>query len=163
MYLRVSFASGTEICYCDMEPSSEILKHFKSRGDNQIMSLEILSIALGSPIFALVLHVSQYAQPELFFLCSGISVFALKIGKSKLVIWSDNTAAEAATRKGLCIFSRSQSHCYLCVEQGRLSNSTKTASSTGYGSGWRSSVPLHGLRECPLPTILQISRLGALF
>jgi len=33
--------------FCDMAPSDELMKSFKRRGDNQIMSLEILSIALG--------------------------------------------------------------------------------------------------------------------
>ena len=33
--------------FCDMAPSDELMNSFKRRGDNQIMSLEILSIALG--------------------------------------------------------------------------------------------------------------------
>ena len=47
------------------------------RGDNQITSLEILSIALG------------------------ISTFAKEIEGRNLIIWSDNTGAESATRKGV--------------------------------------------------------------
>ena len=34
--------------YCDLEPPAEVMGSFKIRGDNQIMSLEILSIALGA-------------------------------------------------------------------------------------------------------------------
>jgi hypothetical protein len=90
-------ASDGEIFYCDMEPDSLLMESFKRRGDNQIMSLEILSISLGTPLHQLscLRHV---AVPVL----SGISVFASKIKQKKLVIWSDNTAAEAATRKGCC-------------------------------------------------------------
>ena len=35
------------VSYCDMQPSEKIMCSFKKRGDNQITSLEILSIALG--------------------------------------------------------------------------------------------------------------------
>ena len=35
------------VSYCDMQPSEKIMRSFKKRGDNQITSLEILSIALG--------------------------------------------------------------------------------------------------------------------
>ena len=54
-----------------------ILNSFMKRGDNQITSLEILSIALG------------------------ISTFAKEIAGRNLIIWSDNTGAESATRKGV--------------------------------------------------------------
>jgi len=36
--------------YCDMEPPSKLMDSFMVRGDNQIMSLEILSIALGKHV-----------------------------------------------------------------------------------------------------------------
>ena len=63
--------------YCDTEPPDVILNAFMRRGDNQITSLEILSIALG------------------------ISTFAKEIEGRNLIIWSDNTGAESATRKGV--------------------------------------------------------------
>ena len=44
-----AFAScrGKKIEYCDAEPSEAALNCLQERGDNQIMSLELLSIALG--------------------------------------------------------------------------------------------------------------------
>ena len=65
-----------KFAYCDIEPPAEILYSFMKREDNQITSLEILSIALG------------------------ISTFAKEIAGRNLIIWSDNTGAESATRKG---------------------------------------------------------------
>ena len=62
--------------FCDMEPEASVLSNFKQRGDNQIMSLELLSIALG--------------------VCS----FAQRLAGRNVVIWSDNTGAEKATEKG---------------------------------------------------------------
>ncbi len=38
--------------YCDMEPPSEVMECFMARGDRQITSLEILSIACGICTFA---------------------------------------------------------------------------------------------------------------
>ena len=35
------------VFFCDMEPPAELMRSFQKRGDGQIMSLEILSIALG--------------------------------------------------------------------------------------------------------------------
>ena len=62
--------------FCDMQPDEKQLGFFKKRGDNQIMSLELLSIALG------------------------VSTWAGLLEGRDLVIWSDNSGAEAATRKG---------------------------------------------------------------
>ena len=62
--------------FCDMEPEESVLSNFRRRGDNQIMSLELLSIALG--------------------VCS----FAQRLAGRNVVIWSDNTGAEIATEKG---------------------------------------------------------------
>ena len=44
--------SDGAIKFADMEPAAEVLKAFKPRGDNQIMSLEILSIALGEALMS---------------------------------------------------------------------------------------------------------------
>ena len=63
--------------YCDIKPPEVILNAFMCRGDNQITSLEILSIALG------------------------ISTFAKEIEGRNLIIWSDSMGAESATRKGV--------------------------------------------------------------
>ena len=38
--------------YADVEPSKEVMRQFKRRGDNQIASLELLSIAFGFSTFA---------------------------------------------------------------------------------------------------------------
>ena len=62
--------------FCDMQPDEKQLGFFKKRGDNQIMSLELLSIALG------------------------VSTWADLLEGRDLVIWSDNSGAEAATRSG---------------------------------------------------------------
>ena len=72
--------------YCDMEPPSHLMASFRPRRDNQIMGLEMLSIAVG------------------------ISSFAKLIAGRNIVVWSDNTAAEACTRKGT---ARSFDH--LCI------------------------------------------------
>ena len=45
-HLFISF-SGKSKLYCDAEPSKEVMKFFRERRDNQIMSLELLSIAYG--------------------------------------------------------------------------------------------------------------------
>ena len=39
--------SGGSKLFFDEEPPNAMLKNFKQRGDNQIMSLELLSIAYG--------------------------------------------------------------------------------------------------------------------
>ena len=53
--------------YADVEPSKEIMKQFIRRGDNQIASLEILSIAFGFSTFAHRLRGKRYigARPSL--------------------------------------------------------------------------------------------------
>lgn len=65
-----------QAAYCDEEPSAKVMSCFRRRGDNQIMSLELLSIAYG------------------------ISSFEEVLRGRNVVIFSDNTAAEAATVKG---------------------------------------------------------------
>lgn len=35
--------------HCDMEPTAQLMSSFRARRDNQIMGLEILSIAVGVP------------------------------------------------------------------------------------------------------------------
>ena len=61
---------------CDMEPPEDILNSWKARKDNQIMGLEILSIALG------------------------FCTYANDIAGRDVIIYSDNTGAEHAVAKG---------------------------------------------------------------
>ena len=51
------FARDGRITYCDMEPPAHLMDSFMVRGDNQIMSLEILSIALGKHVLLLCARV----------------------------------------------------------------------------------------------------------
>jgi hypothetical protein len=62
--------------YCDMEPPACVMEFFQKRGDKQITSLEILSIALG------------------------ISTFGDLISNRRLIVFSDNKGAEHSTQKG---------------------------------------------------------------
>ena len=62
--------------FCDMPAPEAIVTSFRTRGDKHIMSLELLSIALG------------------------LSSFASMLRGRKVRIWSDNTGAESCTRKG---------------------------------------------------------------
>ena len=71
----VLIGDGT-IEFCDQEPDEAVLCNFRQRGDGQILSLELLSIALG--------------------VCS----FAQRLEGRNVVIWSDNRGAEVATEKG---------------------------------------------------------------
>ena len=81
----VLFADGRSY-FCDMEPSQQILQSFERRSDNQIMALEMLSIALG------------------------ISSFSDILKGRRIVIWSDNTGAQAATSTG-----RAKSFDHACI------------------------------------------------
>ena len=77
-----------QICYTDMAVPAELLAVFKKRADNQIMGLEMLSVCLG--------------------MCS----FASVIRDRRIVIWSDNTGAEAACQKGT---AKSWDHAQVCA------------------------------------------------
>ena len=83
-----------KVLFCDMEPPSSLMDTFLSRGDKQIMTLEVLSIALG--LFGLIVRVVWGSE----LLGPGVSSFAADLQGRDIVIWSDNTAAEAATRRG---------------------------------------------------------------
>ena len=69
------FASDGEQMYCDEEPSAGLVSFFRQRRDNQIMSLEVLSVAYGIPTF------SEYLQGR------------------DVVIFFENAGAEAAVAK----------------------------------------------------------------
>ena len=45
--LHFALHSDGNVTYCDVEPPAEVLSFFRRRRDNQIMSLELLSIAYG--------------------------------------------------------------------------------------------------------------------
>ena len=77
-----------------MEPDKSLMSSFKKRGDNQITSLEILSIALGK----LSCNTSFFLIEHSVF--AGWSTFAEELQSRDVVIWSDNSGAEAATRRG---------------------------------------------------------------
>jgi hypothetical protein len=62
--------------YCDCEPPAGLLRQFMSRSDQQIMGLEMLSLALA------------------------LSSFAPWIQGRRVLLWSDNTGAETAARVG---------------------------------------------------------------
>ena len=71
----VLFCDG-EILYTDWEPPTELLQLFVYRDDNQIMGLELLSIALG------------------------LSTFRDQISGRNIRVWSDNVGCEKACKKG---------------------------------------------------------------
>ena len=50
---KLCYARDGCISFCDMEPPAQLMDSFMVRGDNQIMSLEILSIALGKHMLSL--------------------------------------------------------------------------------------------------------------
>ena len=55
---------GRPTQWADMQPSEQVLACFRKGGDKQIMSLELLSIALGKSITFLHLHI---VVPSCFF------------------------------------------------------------------------------------------------
>lgn len=75
-----------DVLFSDCPPPLEITQLWQERRDQQIMGLELLSIALG------------------------LSVFEKEIAGRKLVIHSDNTGAECCTRRGS---ARAFDHCSL--------------------------------------------------
>ena len=67
---------GSKILYTDGAPSVSVMQQFMQRRDGQIMTLEILAIAIG------------------------LSTFAAEITGERLFIFSDNVGAEGACREG---------------------------------------------------------------
>ena len=67
---------GKKVMYTDGAPSDRIMQQFRQRRDGQIMTLEILAIAIG------------------------LSTFADEIKGERLFIFSDNVGAEGACREG---------------------------------------------------------------
>ena len=77
-----------------MEPDKSLMSSFKKRGDNQITSLEILSIALGELSYNMSFFLIEHS------VFAGLSTFAEELQSRDVVIWSDNSGAESATRRG---------------------------------------------------------------
>ena len=98
-----------DIKYCDMPVPEHIMASFTKRKDGQIMGLELLSIALGSHV-----AVTEQCACDLRINVAGVCTFGEAVRDRNLVIWSDNTGAESATRKGerVCRFYISQ-----CIRQ----------------------------------------------
>ena len=69
--------ANKKVYYSDMEPSAAVMDCFRTRGDNQIMSLELLSIAFG------------------------LSVFEDIVRGQSLHVHSDNTGAQHCTSRGM--------------------------------------------------------------
>jgi len=84
----VLFIDG-ERFYTDGQPSADRMAAFDVRLDNQIMTLEIMAIAVG------------------------LSTFAEELRGRKVIVYSDNTGAEAATRNGR---AKCLDHCGLIHE-----------------------------------------------
>jgi hypothetical protein len=84
----VLFIDGQCLC-TDGQPSAGIMSSFERKADNQIMTLEILAISVG------------------------LSTFADELRGRKVIVFSDNTGAEAASRKGS---AKSWDHCGLIHE-----------------------------------------------
>ena len=72
----ILFTCDGQVLWTDGRPSGDVLARFQDRGDNQIMSLEVLAIALG------------------------LSTFINELAGHKVVIYSDNVGAEHSCRKG---------------------------------------------------------------
>jgi len=75
--------------YTDGPPAAKLMESFQKRCDNQITTLEILAISVG------------------------LSTFCDKLSGRKVVIFGDNTGAEASVRKGA---SRAWDQCQLIHE-----------------------------------------------
>lgn len=75
--------------YTDGKPCKMLLDRLATRKDNQIMGLESIAIALG------------------------LSTFAPELHQRKVVVYSDNKGAEAATRKGA---AKAWDHCQVIHE-----------------------------------------------
>ena len=102
--------------YTDGVPSPAVMAAFNKRSDWQITTLEIMALAIG------------------------LSTFADKLRNRNVVIWSDNSGAEASTRKGS---GRAWDHCRLIHDVWMLA--------LQYGMRiWIERVPSHdNVSDCP--------------
>ena len=69
---------GNDVLYTDFAVPDCLLRIFRRRKDNQIMGLELLSIALG------------------------LSTFSEQLRGKNVVVWSDNTGSEHGVKRGAC-------------------------------------------------------------
>ena len=82
--LAAVLIDGTSMLYTDWEPHDTVLNFFRKRGDNQIMSLELLALALG------------------------LSTFSRECSNKRVRVFSDNAGAEHSARRGS---AREWDHC----------------------------------------------------
>lgn len=86
-----------KVKYTDAHPGEQLMQFFKERRDNQIVGLEMLAIGThghsGTGTFV-------HYRSSLLFAGLGLSTFHEELKGQRVVIWSDNTAAEYAIRKG---------------------------------------------------------------
>ena len=83
-----------ECWYTDGVPSRAVMRRFLEREDNQIMGLEMVAIALGAtPPPHLAKHRGRHARASISW--AGLLTFAAKLHKRKVIVYSDNTGAEA--------------------------------------------------------------------
>ena len=86
-----------QIHWTTMAISDEILQYFKPRGDNQIGSLEILAIALAVSTFP---GAPRRRASALASAGTASSVIADLLRDRQVDLYSDNSGAEAAAKKG---------------------------------------------------------------
>ena len=130
---------GGSIQFADMQPDVQTLDCFKRGGDGQIMSLELLSIALG------------------------ISVWAKELAGKNVIIYSDNTGAEAATRNGTACALLLRVRCvgsFLVRSEAQRPISIRVPWCTPCGANLQSCALVFGWSACPLQRILLIHRPG---
>ena len=125
----VLFVNG-QVHYTDGQPSAALLSKLQSRDDNQIMSLEACRAGINwmSRRGHLTLHARQVMAISV-----GLSTFADLLHDRKVVVFSDNTGAEASRAVALalsgivrcgCVFeaaarkgsARSWDHCAMIHE-----------------------------------------------
>ena len=88
-----------DVFYSDAATPACVMSSFHYREDNQVASLEILSIAFGMAASVCVC-VCVYALRVHSCCCPGLSTFAHKLKGRNVCVHSDSTGAQHATSKG---------------------------------------------------------------
>ena len=101
MRVRAAVVRDGKFFYSDAEPPQVIMQSFRRRSDNQIMCLEILSIAFGMLPFRLI----RAGRACVWYgvANAGLSTLCDLIRERNVIIWSDNRGAECATAKGSAV------------------------------------------------------------
>lgn len=128
------------------------MQSFKKRGDNQIMCLEILSIAFGEFADGAVVSVRTYLVSSARI---GLSALCDLLRERDVIIWSDNRGAEYATAKGMRLSSKACECGTVSLPnvQAPRSSSIKTVWSMPSGSIWRCLMLRYGWHASPLMII----------